>query len=101
MRGLQYGSGANFKASCLNIDAAVILDAEGREAPAGRVSFCDNAYFYLRHDVKDPLPLDDACVEWVYSEHFIEHLDPKQAIAWLTEVRRLLEPGNSEGDRSN
>jgi predicted SAM-dependent methyltransferase len=59
----------------------------------GCVSLCDNTYYYLRHDVKDRTPLDDACVEWVYAEHFIEHLDPKVAIAWLAEVRRMLKPG--------
>lgn len=93
IHGLQCGSGANFMAACLNVDGAAIIDAEGRETPMGRVSLCDDAYCYLRCDAARRLPIDDACVEWVYAEHFIEHLEPKQAIAWLTEVRRVLLPG--------
>ena len=32
-------------------------------------------------------------MDWVFSEHFIEHIEPQQAIAWLAEVRRVLRPG--------
>lgn len=93
IHGLQWGSGANFMPACLNVDGAAITDAEGRETPIGRLSLCDDVYFYLRHDAANRLPIDDACVEWMYSEHFIEHLEPQQAIAWLTEARRILRSG--------
>lgn len=80
-------------AACLNIDGAAIIDAEGRETPDCRVSLCDGAYYYLRHGAADRLPIDDSCVEWAYAAHFIEGLEPRQAIAWLGEARRLLRPG--------
>lgn len=93
IRGLQCGSGANFMTACLNIDVAAIIDAEGRETPTGRVSLCDGVHRYLRCGAIDRLPIHDACVDWIYSAHLIERLEPKQAIAWLAEARRLLLPG--------
>jgi SAM-dependent methyltransferase len=48
----------------------------------------------LRLDLREPLPLPDACAEWVYSEHFLEHLAyPGEVGRVLAECRRVLEPG--------
>lgn len=48
---------------------------------------------FLRLNIEEPLPLDDACVDWVFAEHIIEHVSPTAAIRWLREVRRILRPG--------
>lgn len=39
------------------------------------------------------IPCADKSVEMVYSSHMIEHLDRKEAQAFLLEVRRILMPG--------
>lgn len=47
----------------------------------------------IRHDLAKPLPYDDNTVDFIYSEHFIEHLTLKQGLALLRECRRVLKPG--------
>jgi predicted SAM-dependent methyltransferase len=44
-------------------------------------------------DLRRPLPFHDASVEYCYSEHFLEHLHPPEALAHLREVHRVLKPG--------
>lgn len=39
------------------------------------------------------IPHADESVDLVYSSHMLEHLDPPEARAFLTEVRRVLVPG--------
>lgn len=47
----------------------------------------------LQLDLREPIPLPDGCAAVVYSEHFFEHLDyPTDALAFLRECHRLLEP---------
>jgi predicted SAM-dependent methyltransferase len=48
---------------------------------------------FIQLDATRPLPFTDAAFEWVYAEHFIEHISLKDGIAWLKEVRRVLQPG--------
>jgi len=64
----------------------------------------------LRLDLREPLPFPDDSVEYIYCEHFFEHLDypnvadamatvletperPSEALAFLRECRRVLTPG--------
>jgi predicted SAM-dependent methyltransferase len=49
--------------------------------------------YFLRLNIEDQLPINDACVDWVFSEHTIEHISLNNAIKWLTEIRRILRPG--------
>jgi len=44
-------------------------------------------------DLRRPLPFHDATVDYCYSEHFLEHLHPPEALAHLREVHRILKPG--------
>lgn len=44
-------------------------------------------------DLRRRLPFHDASVEYCYSEHFLEHLQPSEALAHLREVHRVLKPG--------
>ena len=44
-------------------------------------------------DATEPLPLPDNCLDFVFSEHFIEHLAFSQGRAFLAECLRTLRPG--------
>ncbi|HEY2575423.1 MAG TPA: methyltransferase domain-containing protein [Streptosporangiaceae bacterium] len=59
----------------------------------GRIYRADGASYFTELDIAKPLPFGDACVDWVYAEHLIEHVPPPVAIGWLREVRRVLAPG--------
>ncbi len=48
---------------------------------------------YLRHDLRHPVPLPDGCADYVYSEHFIEHLDLEAGTRMFGEMFRLLKSG--------
>lgn len=48
---------------------------------------------YLRHDLRHPIPLPDGCASYVYSEHFIEHLDRESGDRMFREMYRLLGVG--------
>ena len=47
----------------------------------------------IQCDVTQGLPYEDATVDGIYSEHFIEHLAQKDIVAFLRECRRVLKPG--------
>jgi predicted SAM-dependent methyltransferase len=70
-----------------------IEQRDGRESERGVISHAKGGYYYLQHDSTAPYPIAGESFEWAYSEHFIEHLEPEDAIAWLAEVRRVLSPG--------
>jgi predicted SAM-dependent methyltransferase len=44
-------------------------------------------------DVRQPLPIADCSCEFIYHEHFFEHLTVAEGLAFLRESRRLLMPG--------
>jgi predicted SAM-dependent methyltransferase len=47
----------------------------------------------LCFDLRRPLPLPDACVEAIYSQHLIEHLDQAAGSRLVRECARVLKPG--------
>lgn len=47
----------------------------------------------VRHDLTRPLPFASGCAEFIFSEHFIEHIARPQAHALLRECHRVLRPG--------
>jgi predicted SAM-dependent methyltransferase len=47
----------------------------------------------IRWDLTRALPIATASMDFVYSEHFIEHIDRHQAERLLRECRRVLKPG--------
>ncbi|WP_350353340.1 methyltransferase domain-containing protein [Microbacterium sp. A8/3-1] len=59
----------------------------------GRMYLIDGRWRFVQADVTDPLPFDDDTFDWIYAEHLLEHLSLRDAIAWLTEARRILRPG--------
>jgi predicted SAM-dependent methyltransferase len=93
LRGINCGSGRLLERGWLNTDQARIQERDGREAAHGRLTRVDESIYYLRHDSTTPYPVEDETFDWAFSEHFIEHLPPEDAIAWLREVRRVLRPG--------
>ncbi|NAZ91667.1 class I SAM-dependent methyltransferase [Vibrio toranzoniae] len=44
----------------------------------------------LQHDLTKPLPYSDNSVSHIYAEHFIEHIEQKDALNFLRECRRVL-----------
>lgn len=59
----------------------------------GRWYRVDGERYFVELDIAEPLPFEDASVEWVYAEHLIEHVPLPVALGWLTEVHRVLAPG--------
>ena len=45
-------------------------------------------------DLRQGIPLSNASVDWAYTSHFLEHLDPfEECIQFLRECRRVLRSG--------
>lgn len=44
----------------------------------------------LMHDLRKPLPYNDNFVDFIYSEHFIEHLTPEEGESVFKETYRVL-----------
>ena len=44
-------------------------------------------------DATDPFPMPNGCCEFIYNEHFLEHLSVESGFAFLKECHRLLQPG--------
>jgi predicted SAM-dependent methyltransferase len=44
-------------------------------------------------DMRKPLPIDDNTVDFIFNEHFVEHLTPEEARVVLTDLMRVLKPG--------
>lgn len=47
----------------------------------------------LLHDIIKPFPILSQTINFIYSEHFIEHITRRQAHNLLVECRRMLAPG--------
>jgi SAM-dependent methyltransferase len=93
LRGLQCGSGPKLAPEWLNTDMMHLRGREEGETEPGRLARLDGNLYYLEHDATEPFPFEDDSFDFVYNEHFIEHLYPGDAIVWLKEVRRILRPG--------
>ncbi len=92
LRGLHCACGRNLRAKWLNVDRLRLGLSDGRSSQYGRIAVFGENAFYLQTDLTQALPFDAETFEWIYAEHFIEHLAPEAAIAWLQEVRRVLRP---------
>ena len=46
-----------------------------------------------RIDMTERLPFEDACFDYMFSEHVIEHLSYEQGLGMLCECHRVLRPG--------
>ena len=93
LRGLHCGCGLNLFPACLNTDCSRLTDRKGKESRKNRIACVNGELYYMEHDSTQPIPIQGNSFDWVYSEHFIEHLEREAAIEWLKEIRRLLCPG--------
>ncbi len=79
------GCGTSPAAGFINIDIAPMLRPEDTR-------FDDREYFFFPFaDV--PWPIPDNCVDHIFNEDFIEHLNQKQQFCFLAETLRVLKPG--------
>jgi len=74
MRKLNIGCGPKHKEGFINID----IDDYGQE---------------VIRDVRKGLPFDTESVDYIYSCHFLEHLDGEEASEFLKEAERVLKKG--------
>ena len=75
VRKLHLGCGGNILSGWLN------TDLEPRSSNVARV------------DLTERLPFEEACFDYMFSEHVIEHLSYSQGLAMLCECHRVLRPG--------
>jgi predicted SAM-dependent methyltransferase len=52
----------------------------------------DSSKADLLNDVSISLPFKNDCVDYIYSEHFVEHITVEQAIHFFKESHRVLRP---------
>ncbi len=93
IKGLHFGSGTNLHPGCLNTDVMQLSAPSGTKTEEGRIAWIGMQFYYLQHDATKPFPVEEGSFDWVYSEHFIEHIPQGMAVEWLREVRRLIKPG--------
>jgi predicted SAM-dependent methyltransferase len=93
LRGIHCGSARRIVPGWVNTDLLHFRALDETEVERGRLARLDGHLFYLEFDSRAPYPFEDASFDWAHAEHFVEHLELEQAIAWLTEIRRLLKPG--------
>lgn len=53
----------------------------------------DSSKADLKCDVRGRLPYEDASVDFIFSEHFIEHLSVNDGVEFFKECFRVLKPG--------
>jgi hypothetical protein len=86
---LHVGCGPRLIAGWVNIDLPYepsLTPPEGENAPGTAADF-------YAVDVTRGLPLPDGCVEVIFHEDFLEHINQRDAIAFLAETRRVLVEG--------
>ncbi len=93
LSGLQFAEWKSLHPGCLDTDIVGLVDGNGISTEPGRIYRLDGESYFVQLDARDPLPFADSCLDWVYAEHFIEHVSLADGIRWLTEVRRILAPG--------
>jgi len=69
------------KTKWINVD---ILDLTGHAK--------QNGLNFMQHNATKPLPFQDNTIQWIVAYHFLEHLTPEEAEAFLKECKRVLKP---------
>lgn len=81
---MHLGCGCDIRPGWVNIDVM--------RNPAASVAV-DSSALYVEHDLRSGLPLDADCCSFVYSSHFLEHLEYVEAVRLLSDCHRVLTPG--------
>lgn len=89
--GIEFAAFRTAHAAGLGTDIVAVRSPSMTTEP-GPLYRADSSWF-TQLDIAEPLPFEDGAVDWVYAEHLIEHVPLPVAVAWLTEVRRVLAPG--------
>lgn len=74
---LHLGCGDVYKKGWVNIDG---------------VSYGDNVKIDLIYDLRNPLPFPDNSVDYIFNEHFLEHLSVEESRKSLKDFMRVLKP---------
>lgn len=92
LEGLQFAEWKSLHPACLDSDF-VGLRHGGTFTAQRKIYTVGGDSYFVQLDARDPLPFDDQVFAFVYAEHFVEHITLDEGIRWLSEVRRVLEPG--------
>lgn len=77
---LNVGCGTNIRTGWINID---------KDADASSFKNID----FIRYNCAKHLPINNECIDVIYSSHFLEHLEPKEALNFCKESFRVLKKG--------
>lgn len=75
---LHVGCGTDYKQGWINIDNNSDNNIEKLD---------------LNWDLRNPLPFSDNSVDYIFNEHFIEHLTPEEGQSAIKDFMRVLKPG--------
>jgi hypothetical protein len=82
---IQPGFGMSPLSDFINLDIHPLL-------PEENTSFDDcDVFFFPYADL--PWPIPDNCVDYIFHEDFIEHINQKQQVCFLAETLRVMKPG--------
>jgi predicted SAM-dependent methyltransferase len=93
LQGVQFAEWKSFHPGCLDTDIIGLVDDSGLSTEPGSIYRLGGESYFIQLDARERLPFQDRCLAWVYAEHLVEHLSLADGIRWLSEVRRVLEPG--------
>lgn len=77
---LNIGCGTDYKEAWINIDNNSDNNIEKLD---------------LNWDLRNPLPFDDNTVDYIFNEHFFEHLTPEEGQVVIKDLMRVLKPGGT------
>jgi predicted SAM-dependent methyltransferase len=75
---LNVGCGTDYKEGWINIDNNSDNNIEKLD---------------LNWDMRKPLPFKDKSVDYIFNEHFFEHLTPEEGQVVMKDLKRILKPG--------
>lgn len=82
---IQPGFGMSPLSGFINLDIEPLV-------PESETSFDDyDIFFFPFADI--PWPIPDNCVDYIFHEDFIEHINQKQQVCFLAETLRVMKPG--------
>ena len=87
--GLHVGCGLNLPKHAVNTDINGITAPNG-QSTMDQLVRVNRDHYFLQHDALQRYPFADGSFEWIFAEHFLEHIDRTDAVSFLHEARRLL-----------